>query len=210
MRIFFCFFVSLLFLSGTYGQTLTPAGPLDLCPGGTQLLTVNAAPAGTAFQWQLNAVDIVGAVSSTYLVTSAGSYRVILNSPGPITDTLGPVVVVARPNPTASFTFSPNNQCGNVPISFVNASTGTGLSYSWDFGDPNSGTNNTSTASQPTHRFVGNPGNGTQSFTVTLTVTSVYGCTATATGTVTISQVPDLTLGGPGATIYNGKKYFRK
>ena len=138
MRIFFCFFVSLLSLSGTYGQTLTPAGPLDLCPGGTQLLTVNAAPAGTAFQWQLNAVDIGGAVSSTYLVTSAGSYRVILNSPGPVIDTLGPVVVVARPAPIPTFSFTNNNSCSGTSIQFTAGAVTGGAgpyTYSWNFGD---------------------------------------------------------------------------
>lgn len=210
MRIvLYCLF-SLLFVCTVRSQTISPAGPLDLCPGGNQLLTVSGAVAGTTFQWQLNAVDIPGATLNTHSATIAGSYTAILTSPGPVKDTLGPVVLVSRPNPVAAFSFTPNNQCGNVPVSFLNTSTGTGLSYAWNFGDPASGANNLSSASQPTHRFVGNPGNGTQSFTVTLTVTSVYGCTATATATVTINQVPDLTLGGPGATVYDNKKYFRK
>ncbi len=206
MRVILCFFLSLAFVCSSYCQTISPVGPLDLCPGGNQLLSViGAAP--TSYQW-FQGATAVGA-GSTYSVIAAGSYSLVINGGGP-GDTLGPVIVTARPNPVAAFSFNPNNQCGNVPVSFINTSTGTGLSYVWDFGDPNSLANNTSAAAQPVHRFVGNPGNGIQSFTVTLTVTSAFGCTATITQTVTINQVPDLTLGGPGATIYNNKKYFRK
>ena len=214
MRVFLSLLFSLTLICNASSQTISPAGPENLCPGGIIPLTVLNPPAGVnTYQW-LQGVSptytpIAGATAISYNVTIAGTYSVIITNAG-IPDTIGAVLVISRPNPVAAFTSSPNNQCGNVPISFTNTSTGTGLSYSWNFGDPNSGANNLSTVAQPVHRFVGNPGNGTQTFTVTLTVTSVYGCTATTTGTVTISQVPDLTLGGPGATVYDNKKYFRK
>ena len=68
---------------------------------------------------------------------------------------------------SASFTFTPNNECSPMEVSFSNTSSGSGLTYFWDFGD-----GNTSDQEHPTHTFVANPGNGTQPFTVQLTVTS--------------------------------------
>ncbi len=51
-----------------------------------------------------------------------------------------------------SFTNNPIDNCGN--FQYTSQSTGTApITYSWNFGDPGSGTNNTSTASNPTHQF---------------------------------------------------------
>lgn len=207
MKFFFTAFFSVFISCFIYGQAVSPAGPVNLCPGGSQVLSVTG---GTVSSWEWFQGTTQVGTAPTYLATTAGSYTVVINGGGP-GDTLGPVLVVAQPNPVAAFTFSPNNQCGNVPITFQNLSTGTGLSYTWNFGDPNSGANNTSTATNPSHHFIGNPGIGTQSFTVTLTATSSFGCTSTITNTtITIKQTPDLTLGGPGATLYNGLHYFKK
>lgn len=98
--------------------------------------------------------------------------------------------VTVDPVPTANFTFATNNACSNLPIVFTNTSTGTGLSYSWNFGDPASGGSNTSTATNPTHIFQ-SFGTGTQNFTVTLLVTNAAGCSASITHVVTVSNVPN-------------------
>ncbi|EKT4552125.1 T9SS type A sorting domain-containing protein [Flavobacterium psychrophilum] len=68
---------------------------------------------------------------------------------------------------SASFTPSSYQTCTGSSVSFTPLSTGTGITYSWDFGDPASGVNNTSTAQNPTHIFssaINSP------YTVTLTV----------------------------------------
>ncbi len=52
----------------------------------------------------------------------------------------------------AAFSGSTLGSCGNYQ--FINQSTGQApLTYSWNFGDPGSGGNNTSTAQNPTHQF---------------------------------------------------------
>jgi PKD repeat protein len=51
----------------------------------------------------------------------------------------------------AAFTSAAIGTCGNYQ--FTNTSTGTGLTYFWIFGDPNSGGNNSTAGQSPTHQF---------------------------------------------------------
>lgn len=71
--------------------------------------------------------------------------------------------------------------CGNT-VTFINFSSGPPpLTYSWDFGDPSSGINNTSTLSDPVHLFTGVCNN----YTVCLTVLG-DGCFDVVCKTVTL------------------------
>ncbi|MCX6278974.1 MAG: PKD domain-containing protein [Bacteroidetes bacterium] len=87
------------------------------------------------------------------------------------TYTLFSNVKVYKP-PVANFTSNPTNPgCVNSQVCFTNTTiNGYGLNciptsvYSWNFGDPSSGVNNTSTATNPCHIYA-NPGN----YTITLT-----------------------------------------
>lgn len=100
------------------------------------------------------------------------------------------VQVTIDPVPTANFTFAINNSCANLPISFTNTSIGAGLSYQWNFGDPSSGANNTSTATNPTHLFQAF-GTGTQNFNVILVVTNAAGCSVSINQTVSVLRTPN-------------------
>ena len=200
-------FLSLLVISFVvHGQNLQPAGSASFCVGKTVLLSVVGGNS-SSFQWQLNGSN-TGANTVSYAAGIAGVYRVILNGGGKAGDTLGPVTVTAAPLPVANFSFSPANQCSNIPVTFSNTSTG-GATYSWNFGDPNSGTSNTSTAISSSHTFTGAPGNGLQNFTVTQTVTTAAGCITTKTLNVSTTQLPDGTLGGTNKASYNGLIYFK-
>ncbi|WP_262712270.1 PKD domain-containing protein [Mucilaginibacter phyllosphaerae] len=77
---------------------------------------------------------------------------------------------------------------------FTGQSTGDGpLQYDWNFGDPGSGTSNTSGEENPQHLF---SANGT--FQVTLTVKSSYGCSATKTIPLVIQNfVPTFSSSSP-------------
>jgi len=97
--------------------------------------------------------------------------------------------------PVADFTFTSAGDCSDQTVNFTNASTGEELSYHWDFGDPNSNNNNTSTQANPSHVFIGNPGNGTQDFRVTLTVMDKDSIEHQVEKTVTRNQTPSLTVG---------------
>jgi len=91
---------------------------------------------------------------------------------------------------TAAFTFSPTvPTCSSTPVNFYNQSTGA-ISFLWNFGNPASGSNNTSTQQNPTHLFIAY-GNGTEQFVVTLIVTFINNCVDTATNLVAVKQSPD-------------------
>lgn len=97
--------------------------------------------------------------------------------------------------PVASFTFTSTGDCATDVVSFTSTSTGEGLRYRWDFGDPNSSHNNTSTQANPSHLFVGASGNGTQQFTVTLTVMDKDSLEHSVQHQVVRKQIPSLNVG---------------
>jgi len=124
----------------------------------------------------------------THLYAADGTYNVklvALSSSGCKDSTTLPVIVY--PLPVVDFIGAP--LCEGFPVSFKDQSTiGTGgnlQQWSWDFGDPFSGPNNTSTATNPTHNYTA-PGN----YNVNETVTSDKGCPVTVQKSVTIYPKP--------------------
>jgi PKD repeat protein len=91
------------------------------------------------------------------------------------------IVQQAGTAPIASFTFSPSGPVMGSVVSFTDTSTQTPTSWSWNFGDPASGTNNTSAVQNPTHTF-----QSAGTFTVTLQATNASGSN-TATMPVVVS-----------------------
>ncbi len=89
-------------------------------------------------------------------------------------DSLTKVDAITISAPLAVFSSNDTASCPGKIITFANQSTGPGLTYSWNFGDPLSGANNISTLATPTHIY-----NQDGNYTVTLIVTDQYGCTNT-------------------------------
>lgn len=116
------------------------------------------------------------------------------------------IVIGEAPPNNASFTYTCVN--GNT-VSFTNTSALCPAS-SWDFGDPASGTNNTSTLTNPTHTFSGpgqytvtltatGPDNAPSTFTypqpinilgVTTSITGTNNCASDNNGSATASVIP--------------------
>jgi PKD repeat protein len=94
--------------------------------------------------------------------------------------------------PAASFTDQQDpNATGNAELfAFTDQSSSTApiTSYAWNFGDPGSGANNTSTAQNPTHTF-----SGFGNFTVSETVKNSKGLSNTTSQTVPVSAYPSPT-----------------
>ena len=98
------------------------------------------------------------------------------------------LVVSVAPNPSASFTFTPNNQCAFQNVNFTNTSTGTygATTYAWNFGN-----GNTASSLNATQAYNG-PGN----YNVSLTVNNGPGCTSTNTQVVTVIDAPVVSISG--------------
>ncbi|MCX6252423.1 MAG: PKD domain-containing protein [Bacteroidetes bacterium] len=97
-------------------------------------------------------------------------------------------IVNSVPAPVANFTFSTVN-CATQLTQFTDQSQPNGggsiIAWSWDFGDPASGTSNSSTTQSPSHYFTTS---GT--FNVMLIISNASNCTDTILKTVNINMLP--------------------
>ncbi|GAB4091611.1 PKD domain-containing protein [Flaviaesturariibacter terrae] len=120
-------------------------------------------------------LDSAGINPVNHVYTATGTYNVEIQ----VRDANGCYGYYAAPNaviiskPTPSFTSNDTVNCTNRPIAFTNTSTGSApLTYAWDFGDGSPVNNQVN----PVYTY-----NNTDTFSVTLTVTDQYGCTASLT-----------------------------
>ena len=94
-------------------------------------------------------------------------------------------------SPIAEFTWE--DACFGTPILFTDLTSqnsGPDLAgWNWDFGDPGSGSNNSSILQNPGHIFT-NPGE----YTINLVVTNTLGCDDTITHNLTVSDLPDVSF----------------
>ncbi|HRE97814.1 MAG TPA: PKD domain-containing protein, partial [Flavobacteriales bacterium] len=206
-----CLAIAIFFLFSipeSFAQPLNAnAGPnKNICSGAST--TLGATPAATGgtgsytYSWSpATGLSCTNCPNPVCTATTSTTYTLTVDD-GNNTDNDNVNVNVTQ-GATASFTFSPNNSCSSIPVVFANTSTPlAGSSFQWNFGDPASGSANTSTQMNPTHTFVA-PGNGTQTFTVSLTVTSSTGCTHTTTQNVTVNQSPAPELIDPFTSFRN-------
>lgn len=119
--------------------------------------------------------------------STSGSFAVVLYSTtsSGCTDSVVKTVVVSAA-PVAQFTA--NTACAASETQFTDGSTtptGTNIAWVWNFGEPGSGINNTSTLQNPDHRYA-TAGN----FMVTLTVTNSNGCSNDTIIPVTVYPKP--------------------
>ncbi len=142
------------------------------------------------------------AVSHTF--TSSGSFsvtlRVITLDSCEKTITL-PVVI--SPNPESNFSYL--TTCVDSPVEFTsNSQAGAGSisGWLWTFGDPGSGSSNTSLLEDPTHTY-----NSPGTYPVSLIVTNTGGCSDTLVKNVIIHALPgvDFTV---SAGCMNDSTYF--
>lgn len=190
--------------------------PAEVCIGSTANFTDASTAAGSAVvTWSWNFGDPASGVNNTsslqnptHNFSAPGNYTVSLT----VTNTQGCTsVAFTKPitinqKPTASFTF-PAIRCAANSVAFTDASTansGTVTGWSWNFGDPASGANNTSLLQNPTHIFA-----TAGSYTVTLTVTNSKGCASILFSTpVTVNVNPVADFSVTNICIPNGSATF--
>jgi gliding motility-associated-like protein len=175
------------------------ASQVNICgPGPVTINFTNtstgAGATAATYNWFLNNVQFDNTTGLTAPTGSAISavgtynYMLVAHNTGPNCTDTAYVTVTIFPLPNASFTFTPNNQCAALPVTFTNTSTGTvaGTTYLWNFGDAT-----TSTLQNPTHTYAAG---GT--YNVTLTVTNFAGCSSTFNLTVTALTIPFVSIAG--------------
>ena len=141
---------------------------------GSDSSTVLSSFSGTGFNSYTMSSD--GDTVYVRLITS--------NNYGCSNDTLVRRFVTIK-DPVADFRMSDTTGCGDTQISFRDASTPSGLSLRWDFGD-----GDTSVQTNPSHVF-GNSSNTQDSiYTVRLIVTAGSGCSDTISKDIKLYPLP--------------------
>lgn len=106
---------------------ITPGGPTTFCNGGNVVLAANTG-SGLTYQWKKNGTNISGATLSSYTATTTGTYTVAVTNTCSTVTSSGVSVTVGSSTPatvTGSTTFCAGSS------NFINANTGTGISYQW-------------------------------------------------------------------------------
>ncbi|HLG04311.1 MAG TPA: PKD domain-containing protein, partial [Bacteroidia bacterium] len=156
---------------------------------GTQMQFNNTSANTAAWYWNFGVGSTLADTSNlenpTYLYTNPGSYVVtLIGNPGPCADSYTQTVTVF-PMPVAQFTAP--LVCYGYPTIFTDqsiVSSGSIASWNWDFGVSTSN-GDTSSVQNPNYIY---PVGAT--YTVSLTVTSNNGCSATDTVVVNVAQLP--------------------
>lgn len=155
--------------------------------------TSTGTDASTIYTWDFgDATPTSNLQNPTHTYTTAGSYNVTLTvSNGASCSNTSPnAVITVTDAPTATFTFTNNNQCAGTVVAFTNTSSNTipgTTNYSWDFGDTG-----TSLLENPSHTYA-----TAGTYTVVLTVINSNNCKTTSSPTivtVTSSPVASFTL----------------
>ncbi|MCX6286977.1 MAG: C25 family cysteine peptidase [Bacteroidetes bacterium] len=169
------------------------ASSTNICAGSSVNFTDLSGGTPTAWEWTFQ-----GGNPGTSTVkdpsgigyTVPGNYDVTLTvsktgfSPSTTTKTS---FIHVYEKPVAAFTAT--EACAGLETSFTDQSTHPGSTitgWSWNFGDPSSGSSNTSTVQNPVHAY-----SLAGTYTVTLNILSTGGCTDTKTMDVVIASTPD-------------------
>lgn len=125
-------------------------------------------------------LNMSGAQNPSYIYQNPGNYTVQLtatNSFGCF-DTVSHLILV-EPNPLAAFGF--DTVCLGNTTTFLNFSTGTGSTFTWDFGDGSP----TSNVQNPQHQYA-----TAGTYLVTLTAVSPFGCAHTVSHLINVLNSP--------------------
>lgn len=171
----------------TFVTVTVDPGPQGFITGDTRVCegdgTLLVASGGTSFRW--SDPTAVGNLLSLGNVTTPVDVWMIPIDGGCEGDTVF-ARIESYAVPTSNFGFE--RVCAGLPTMFSDSSfvnEGVVVAWNWDFGDPGSGTANTSNQENPTHTFSA-PG----TYTVTLEIITNNGCSDVITRQVTVDAVP--------------------
>ncbi len=206
----------------TYTMTVNPLPYADFSTSSpscenapVDFFDLSSAPNGWVTQWHWYFGDGSDTIvlfpdppNVTHIYVSAGSYiaSLVITSNAGCTDSITHEVVVSI-SPQADFIADGPHCDGNL-IQFFDQSLGFGINiqgWSWDFGDPASGTNNTSALQNPYHLFSA-PG----IYNVFLEVMNANGCFDSITRQIEIYPPPPVyfNVNPAGGVCQNDTAYF--
>lgn len=148
----------------------------------------------TQYVWSINGAAVVTTndltAPSIPNISGIGLYTIELETtdgPGFCNQTFSLDIEVI-PLPSASFTAPNDGDCAGTAFIFINTSSETtgSTTYEWNFGD-----GGTSTNENPSHTYAFG---GT--YTITLTVTNAPGCSSTSTTSVSAIESPNVFIAG--------------
>lgn len=163
----------------------------SVCFGSATSFT-DTSPAAPDWDWDFGdpasgPADSSAIQNPTHVYSAPGTYTatlVIGTTPCP---SIVQHTITVYPQPVPSMAF--NQACGAALVNFSSTSTvaapSTITTNSWNFGDPASAGNNTSTLLNPSHTF-----SGSGTYTVTLTVTTGNGCSQSVTQVIYVGLQP--------------------
>jgi hypothetical protein len=177
--------------------SVTPAGPVILCGGSTQLLT--ATVSGGTQQWYNGTTLLSGSTGTTYTATATGNYYVVATQNG-CTDTSNKVnIQISGTPPTPTITATTLSLCSGRTDT-LDAGAGY-TSYAWSNGLGSGEKAYPTTAGTYTVTVMNGVCSGSGSITVTAAA-STPTPTITPSGAQTICQGSSLTLTSSVATSY--------
>lgn len=152
--------------------------------GETAVFSNTSTGDNLTYLWDFGDGNTSTETNPSHLYTAEGDYTVTLTAQNAVGSDTATAVVSVLAAPQASFTVTSPTELGSTTV-FTNTSTGSDLSFWWDFGDTI-----TSTETSPSHTYA-----TTGTFTVTLTVSNAVGVNvATAVVEVIAPITPGYTL----------------
>lgn len=163
-------------------------GSISSCNPPSTVTFTNTSTGTNIYNWDFG--DPASGVNNTstdiapsHIFNTAGNYTVVLEAGVP--GCLSTDSIAVSINPTvASFTASDSTICRFTSVNFTNTSIPTTATLLWNFDDPSSGINNTSTLPNPSHFFT-----TPRTYTVTLTISN-GGCTSSQTMNILVRPSP--------------------
>ncbi|MEM7247836.1 MAG: hypothetical protein AAF533_21035 [Acidobacteriota bacterium] len=119
-----------------------PLGPTSFCAMSGETVTLDAGGAFDTYQWQLDGIDLAGSDGSMLIVSSSGSYRVVVTNAAGCEGVSDPVVIDAEscdpdcaPLVCDGIIVTPEEACEGVEQTFRLQTTGGegSVSVTWDF-----------------------------------------------------------------------------
>ncbi|PTX19317.1 putative secreted protein (Por secretion system target) [Pontibacter mucosus] len=163
------------------------SGPVEFCAEGTVQLNVTPVE-GASYQWQLNGDDIEDAIGTSFVADASGDYRVVVTTNGCATNSN---VITVTENPLPVVTLAP-----------IEAVCISAAPFALTGGDPAngnySGTGVVDGIFDPAVAGVGD-------HEITYTFTNGNGCTNTATQTIIVKALPEVTV-SPNTEVCAGER----